>query len=310
MNTDVSIVIHEQSGGSTLARCLAATVQAAEMSDFSHELLVVQDSFTPSRAAAICERFDNVRLLTNRHKSGFGRAINRGAEEATGNFLVVLRSDLVPRTAMVQELVRSVADDHHLFRADARTVVWGSEETEIAGVSGEWRDGRIDFRECASAGATNTVLLQGTACSFRRNDFLQLGGFCPVLGGLHWQVRDLSYLALKAGRRLLYNPKAVGYRLVGPAAGKSSGTAFQAIVDERDSYLFHWMNLNDADLLRQHLNGLPSAFSAGLGRSARAQARLRGLLRAMRLAREVAVERVRRFPIVRMPDRTILRTSE
>lgn len=306
MAVRISIVIANWNGEAFLARCLASTMQSAADYGLEHEIVVVDDA-SSDRSPGICEqRFPNVRLLRNPQNMGFGATCNRGAAEAQGDLLVLLNNDLVPREAMIAELVRPLLEDEGLFGVTGKTVNWHDEQPNHVNMAGKWLNGAITPVHWDTPEPTSTMFLQGGSCAVRRAEFLRLGGFCPLFHPGYWEDYDISYLAMKAGWRNLYNPKACAWHIGQASMGRAYDGGYIGIVRQRNFHIFQWLNLTDPDLLRGHLFGLPSAVAASLGSAGDGRQRVRGFVRALKFTKAIRVERERRMALLRHTDREVL----
>ena len=72
----LSIVIINWNTAELLAQCLDSIYQ--NITDFSFEIIVVDNNSTDGSPAMLLERFPEVRLLENRENVGFARANNQG----------------------------------------------------------------------------------------------------------------------------------------------------------------------------------------------------------------------------------------
>jgi len=168
-----------------------------------------------------------------------------------------------------------------------------------------WRRGQLKLTFEDSPSPSPTMFLQGGSCAVRRAEFLKLGGFCDLFAPGYWEDYDLSYLAMKAGWRHLYNPRAVAYHLGGGSMGRAHGKEYVEIIRRRNYFLFLWANLTDSRLLREHLDSLPRAMANGMLHDGEGRLTAKGFARALRLARHAAAERQRRSHFISRSDSAI-----
>lgn len=306
MPTMLSIVIPNWNGEEFIARCLAATLQSAQASGYSFEVIVVDDQSHDNSPDIIARGFSRVQLVRNPQNLGFGETVRRGAQLAQGEYLALLNNDLVPKEPMIAELVAPLESNPRLFGVSAKTVNWGDGSPNHVGMSAVWRNGRFELVHSDCAVPEPAMFLQGGSCTVRREEFLRLGGFCPLFKPGYWEDYDLSYLALKAGWQNLYNPKAVAYHLGQASMRRAFEATYLDIMRERNFWLFSWLNLTDSSLLREHLAKLPGQFARDLLAPLGERARAKGLLRALKAVDAVSRERQKRLPLLRRSDREIL----
>jgi GT2 family glycosyltransferase len=279
---------------------------SAQASDHECEVIVVDDASTDSSCVMVERDFNAVRLLKSTMNRGFGETANLGAREARGEVLIFLNNDLVAKEAMIRELVAPLLEDAGLFGVSGKTVAWGTGEPNHVNMAAAWRKGGFELRYEDSHEPAATMFVQGGACALRRDTFLSLGAFCPLFSPGYWEDYDISYLALKAGWRNLYNPRAVGYHIGQGSFVRRHGAREVGFLKHRNAFLFSWLNLTDVRLLRQHCGSLPPVAAGGCLREGYPRMRLRGMMRAFGLLGPIGQERERRRPLLRRSDSDIL----
>jgi hypothetical protein len=103
--TDVSVVIVSHETRELLAQCLRA-LAADEPRAARLETIVVDQASQDGTAAWLAAEHPEVRLVALERNVGFGAGNNRGAEVATGRWLLLLNSDAFVRPGAIDELVR------------------------------------------------------------------------------------------------------------------------------------------------------------------------------------------------------------
>ena len=237
--TDVSVVIVSYESRPLLERCLAALAADAGRTASTEVIVVDQDSQDGTAAWLAAER-PEVRLVALPENVGFGAGNNRGAEVATGRWLLLLNSDAFVRPGAIDELVRF---------AEARP---------SAGVVGPrllWPDGRLQ-RSCRRfptvsrlateylylrklaprsralngfycgdfdhATARRVDWLTGACLLVRRDLFEQLGGFDEAFF-LYSEEVDLLYRAAQLGAETWFDPAAEVVHVWGGTRGPRLG---------------------------------------------------------------------------------------
>jgi glycosyltransferase involved in cell wall biosynthesis len=95
-----SVVIGTYNGGHTLAVALAAL--EAQITEFTYEILVINDASTDS-TAEIATR-PGIRLINLEANRGHGHTLNVGLAEARGQFMAMMDDDCVPPQRWIQQL--------------------------------------------------------------------------------------------------------------------------------------------------------------------------------------------------------------
>ncbi len=306
MTPRVTIVIPNWNGREFLPRCIAGTLQSARVASVETEILLLDDASSDGSADTIARDFPSVRLLRNPVNVGFGETVNRGAREAAGEILVFLNNDLVPKEAMIAELVAPLLADPGLFGVSGRTVDWGSESANHVNMAGHFENGdfRLTFED--SPNPSPTMFVQGGSCAVRRDLFLRFGGFHRIFAPGYWEDYDLSYLALKAGYRNLYTPRASAYHLGQGSMVRAYGRHRVEILKMRNRQIFLWLNLTDGEILRRHCGAIPGLVGRAFLRPGESRTWLRGFAAALPLLDAVQTERSRRASWIRRTDHEVL----
>jgi N-acetylglucosaminyl-diphospho-decaprenol L-rhamnosyltransferase len=251
--TDVSVVIVSYESRALLERCLAAL--AADANPLAtREVIVVDQASQDGTAAWLAAGHPEVRLVALPRNVGFGAGNNRGAEVASGRWLLLLNSDAFVRPGAIDELVRF---------ADARP------EIGVAGPRLLWPDGRLQ-RSCRRFPsvfriateflylrklAPRSRILNGFYCGefahdepwrvdwltgacllVRRELFERLGGFDEAFF-LYSEEVDLLYRARELGAETWYDPAAEVVHEWGGTAGRSSPMTLQEQARSHVRYL-------------------------------------------------------------------------
>ena len=293
MTVRVSIIIPNWNGRAFLRRCLGATLQSMAASGLDCELLLVDDASQDDSAGEAEREFPGIRVLRNPANVGFGASCNRGAREATGEIMLLVNNDLVPREALVAELAEPLLRDPGLFAVSGKTVEWDGQTPNHLNMAATLDGDAFSLTYADSPEPSPTMFAQGGCCAFRREVFMGYGGFHPLFAPGYWEDYDISYRALKHGWRNLYNPRAVGNHLGTGSMVRAHGERTVAITRQRNRELFLWLNITDHDLVRTMTLWMPAKVGRAFSGPGGDRLWLRGFLGA--LPRLPAVERERRI---------------
>ena len=101
---DVSVVIANWNGRDVLANCLRSLYE--KTGGVSFEIIVVDDASIDNSVELIHSAFPEVIVIVNEKNLGFVRTNNRGAQVATGRYLLLLNSD----TVLLNNALKILAD--------------------------------------------------------------------------------------------------------------------------------------------------------------------------------------------------------
>ena len=279
------------------------------------EVLVVDDG-SDREAGAIEQITASIgapaRLLRKPHL-GFAAACNSGADVAQGTHLLFLNSDVHGTAGSIESLVSALEGQPALFAVSPR--LWNLEENFCESLLRlRWNRGVFDVlqperwteRPPESAAFRAVAYACGGAFVCRRDRFLKLGGFSPLLRPFYWEDADLGWRARchgwgaaeHSGARMLHDHGATIQSL---HAARSIRIAY-----ERNRLLFTWTHLRGAAGWAQHLAWLPLRWSAAAARGRPevvalplALLRIAPLIRLRKKSRAWAVEARRLWSLVR-----------
>jgi len=90
---DLSIIIVSRNTKKLLENCLRSINSTLELSDFSYEVIIVDNASTDGTRVFVKRQFPEVVLIENRTNVGFGKANNQGIIKSKGHSILLLNSD-------------------------------------------------------------------------------------------------------------------------------------------------------------------------------------------------------------------------
>jgi GT2 family glycosyltransferase len=212
--TDVSAVIGNYQGQGLLPDVLDSL---AAQTHAPVEVLVVDASSTDaSRAVAEAH---GARFIEQPNR-GLGFLYNRGVEQSSSDYVLLLNNDVSVAPQCVELLVAALSDGPDCFAADPRQWSWdgrhlihGRTTIRRGGLLHKLLPGfELDLRAPADDVAF-TLCTNGGAMMVRRRTLLELGGFDETFF-LDFEDLDLGWRAWLAGYKSLHVPAAeVRHRL-------------------------------------------------------------------------------------------------
>jgi hypothetical protein len=160
---------------------------------------------------------------------GFAAACNRGAAEASGEYVAFLNDDAIAEPGWLRGLFAglhaggpgTVCAASHIRSHDGREVEFSGASANLFGVGrprSVW--GWPDSRELPTDGSP-LLFASGGAMLIHRRTFLDAGGFDPNFF-MYFEDVDLGWRLWVLGHRVVYAPNAV-VRHVGGASGSRAG---------------------------------------------------------------------------------------
>ncbi len=208
---------------------------------FRGEILIVDDASSPETVEELQRLADstpNVRLLRNDVNSGFIASVNRAVEEAAGEFVVLLNNDTIPLPGWLPPLLAPFRTRDDVGAVGGRLVYPDGRLQEAGGIV--FRDGsaaKFGYGDREPDFPLFTVPREVDYCSgclltFRRDFFLESGGFDPEYGFGFYEDTDFCFRVRALGRVVLYEPESVIVHVEGASAGTDltqGAKRFQAV---------------------------------------------------------------------------------
>jgi GT2 family glycosyltransferase len=196
----VSIIVPTFNGASRIERCLRALSQ--QTTALEKEILVVNDGST-DHIQEVVERFSGVRLITQ-NNAGPAAARNRGAREAEGAIILFTDDDCVPELNWLDAMIEPFAD-HEVIGTKG---VYRTRQKEIVArfVQIEYED-----RYRLMADFDHIDFIDTYSAAFRRDRFLESGGYDTSFPVACAEDVELSYRMSARGWKMKFAPKAIVY---------------------------------------------------------------------------------------------------
>ena len=244
----ISIVIPNRNGANLLKKNLPSVLAAAK----GAELIVVDDASTDDSLKLLKNTCPSVRVVRKVRHDGYASTVNAGVREAHGDVVVLLNSDVRPEKDFLAPLIKHF-DDPSVFAVGClekshekgSIVLRGRGEAKWEkGFFIHWR-GEVD--------QTTTAWVAGGSGAFRKSIWEKLGGMDTIYDPFYWEDIDLSYTALKAGYRILFERKAVvAHEHETGAIKQAYSKGFVNMIAYRNQFLFIWKNMSDPKILFAH----------------------------------------------------------
>ena len=234
MAPDVSILIISHNTGPLTVACLESL--PAGTGGLDTEVIVVDNASTDDSVALIRDRFPQVRLLPQDENLGFGPAVNLAAEQAAGEFLLLLNPDTVVLERSLERLVEFARahPEHGVYggrtlrpdRSLDPSSCWGaptlwSHVCFGLGLSTLFRGSRLFDPDSLGRWQRDSVrpvgVVTGCLLLIPRKVFEALGGFDPRYF-MYGEDVDLSVRARRAGWNPVITPDAVIIHHVGASS--------------------------------------------------------------------------------------------
>lgn len=270
----ISVIIPNYNGQDLLRKNLPKVFEAIDVyKDGKKEVIVTDDFSSDSSINVLRElkaRMESAypdiifKFIKNDKNLGFSSNINKGVENAKGDILILLNTDVIPQKNFLEPLLRHFSDSDIFAvgcldesKEDGKTILRGR------GV-GSWKRGFF-VHSRGDIDKKNTLWVNGGSGAFRRSIWEKLGGFNKLYNPFYWEDIDLSYNALKSGYKLIFEPKSVVIHEHEKGVIKLRYSSFYIkTIAYRNQFIFVWKNITDLDLKISHIVWLPYHFLKSL----------------------------------------------
>ncbi len=224
MSLDVSIIIVHTFERQLVRQTLRSLRQAAPR--IGYEVIVVDNNPSAGMGETLRDEFHGVWHLPLSSNVGFGSAMNRGIEKASGRYILIFNPDIIVRPGSLEELVRFMDENadvgvcgpqllnpdgtlqHSCFRLPS-LLLPAYRRTPL----GQWSRGKEAVEEYLMVhephGETMDVdSLIGAALFCRAETLREIGMFDEQFF-MYYEDNDLCRRFWQAGERVVYHPASV-----------------------------------------------------------------------------------------------------
>ncbi len=206
-------------------RLLAEALERLEAQTVDHDVVVVDNASTDGTAELLADRFPRVRVVRLPENLGFGRAVNRGAAEATTDAIVLINNDVLCEPDFLERLLAPLADEGVAMVAGVLLQHDRPELIDTAGIELDttlrswdalWNRPRAELGRAAEP-----VGPCGGAAAYRAAAFHAVGGFDDTFFA-YWEDVDLALRLRLAGHRCVRSTEARALHKHGQTLGAAS----------------------------------------------------------------------------------------
>jgi GT2 family glycosyltransferase len=250
----IALMVLNWNGADLLRRHLPAVIEAARRSPVPARVYVI-DNASEDDSRAVIRSFAGAELIAfedNRKLHAYNEAV-RGVECSA---FVMLNNDVSPAPDAIAPMWQTLSADPSVFAVGGE-VVRPSGEVESGPTAARWERQWV-LEPTALAGATHPVdvaYVSGGAGLYRREMFLELGGFWDLLPGLYWEDVELGMHAWLHGWRSVFQPGVRFEHESGVTVRRALNPWMREFRTYQNVRLVHWALLLDRGELRGYMLG-------------------------------------------------------
>lgn len=180
------------------------------------EIIIVNDdpqTYLPQDLPLNATEHTNIVWLNHQENQGFGKSVNDAARKATGEYLMLLNTDVKLLDDTWRSALRALENDTSLFAVsfaqkekDGRIVG----RNELYFKSGLFHHRALPFDSAPdnqNGELLPTAWAEGGSTILRKSMWDTLGGFDENYSPFYWEDVDLSYRAKLKGWQVLFSPQ-------------------------------------------------------------------------------------------------------
>lgn len=267
MSYSISVIIPNYNGQNLLKKNLPRVFKSFSSYKEGFVEIIVADDCSTDESISILEKlkikmhasYPNIKLkiLKNSRNLGFSSNVNSGVRKSSGDILILLNTDVIPRNDFLMPLIKHFEDKSIFAVACMDESLEGSKSVFRGRGVGSWTRGFL-IHSRGDIDKKDTLWVSGGSGAFRRTFWERLGGFDELYNPFYWEDIDLSYRALKSGYKIVFEPRSIVIHEHEKGAIKSKYSLLKIkAIAYRNQFIFVWKNATDLNLQFLHLFWLP-----------------------------------------------------
>ena len=278
------IIILNYNGEKLLGKYLPSILEAAKRAKTPTRVTVL-DNVSQDQSRRVVDQFQGhvewASAKANRVLCSYNDFLAQIPEEIA----ILLNNDMNVDPGFVDPLVEPFKKDSEVFLVTSKCLSETSNQFEGGRTRFQLRYG-IFWASSYFPGYERVIDVPGPTMAagfgaFDRKKFLELGGYDDLYLPGRLEDSDICFRAWRSGWKCLYEPKAVIYHAGGKTFNREFGKSGTFRINDRNSFLFLWKNLEDPWMLFQHISLLPLRLLEGILRGKRSF--VSGFIDAIRL---------------------------
>ncbi|GAW31246.1 glycosyltransferase family 2 protein [Carboxydocella sp. JDF658] len=217
----VTIVIPNWNGGKFLRQCLSSLVNQT-FTDF--ETILVDNGSTDDSVLITKKEFPWVQIICLDKNYGFAYAVNRGIENARGEYIALLNNDTFVDQDWLKELVNALDIDPEVSFCSCKMLQFGNKAVidsvcDVYTLSGQAVKLGYGLRDCGQYDSLKEVFGACAGAAIYRKEFFDKVGLFDESFFCYYEDVDLNLRAAAKGLKCVFVPKAVVYHIGSATTG-------------------------------------------------------------------------------------------
>lgn len=253
MAKKISVVIPNYNGKKLLEKNLPQVLKTCP----NCEIVIVDDASTDESVDFVKKNFKTVKLIEQKINRGFAHTANNGVRNTSGDFVLLLNSDVAPRPNFQKETEKHFKNNK-VFAVGLADYSHEDGKVVVRGRGGaRFKKGLLSHFK-AEVKSGESLWVSGGSSLVDKKRFLELGGFDQIYSPFYWEDIDLCYRAQKSGYICLFEPDSkVDHFHQEGAIIKNFSKFYVKNISYRNQFIFVWKNISDTSYLLEHIIWLP-----------------------------------------------------
>jgi GT2 family glycosyltransferase len=249
--TLISFVILNYNGKELAERCIDSLTCC--ISGYNYEIIVVDNGSSDGSVEYLKNKFPSIKIIEEGYNK-FIVAYNDGVEKAKGEWVFLLNNDMVFKEDFLTPLLDCISDKDS-FAVGSKMLSFEGKFEKGANIA-KFRFGYLWLKTKEVDKLTPSIYI-GAHGLFRKEMFLELGGFDEIYLPFYSEDLDLCYRAWKRGWKVFVEPRSVIYHKHMATINKFFDRNYILRVNARNHFIFLWKNLSSKRLIIRHILFLP-----------------------------------------------------
>lgn len=207
------------------------------------EVIIVDDASSDGSLSFVESNFPSIKLVKHKINTRFPKAANDGVVAASNEIVILLNQDVLMKNSFTKRL------DKHFSNPKMFAVTFNERNRSWA--KAKLKNGFIEFANGVLDENTHSSFwANGGSAAFRKNIWVELGGFDESFSPGYYEDFDLGWRARNKGYEIVWDPEiVVEHAHPESTFSKNFNTRQLVRLKERNYLLSHWKNLRLNDLL-------------------------------------------------------------
>ena len=251
------IIILNYNGKGLLEECLPSINEAVSASVYNPRVTVLDNQSTDNSIEFLKNNFRDVEIKIAK-ANRFLCSFNEYAKESDADILILLNNDIKVSEDFIDSLVMIFEKNPDAFMSSPQCFGFDKSTHEGADTRIGMRFGFFQAfsrypgyeKNINKPGYTASA---GSVLAFRRDRFIELGGYDDLYLPGRMEDVDLCYRGWKRGYKAYYVPESIAYHKGMASFKKHFGYQKSLVLSYRNTFLFIWKNISSPFLLTMHL---------------------------------------------------------